>query len=236
MQLHVQCREKRHDVRGACQMTEINETLPPTRTRPTIKQLLAEQDEKKAASARARRRTQRVLEILSQVGKALYALLDTARDARILPLLTSGGCEYRILYNGKTAETMAGYAPYLVSLPPEAPFLEQLVERGWGQSWGYYLSCSDDFSTLRNHFRRLTMVKMPDGTMVYFRFYDPRVLRAFLPTAVSGEIDQFFGAISAFYLEAEDGNTLLTYTRAREATHETGLVQQSTPLTEGHTE
>lgn len=217
-------------------MTETNETLPPPRTRPTVKQLLAEQEEKKAASARSRTRTRRVLEILRHGDEPLYALLDTARDARILPLLTSGGCEYRILYNGKTAETMAGYAPYLVSLPPEAPLLEQLVERGWGQSWGYYLSCGDDFSTLRNHFRRLTMVKMPDGAMVYFRFYDPRVLRAFLPTAVSGEIAHFFGAINAFYLEAEDGNALLTYTRAREATRETGLAQQSTPLTEGQTE
>lgn len=217
-------------------MTEINETVPHPRIRPTIKQLLAEQEEKKAASARARRRTKRVLEILRQVDNPLYALLDTARDARILPLLTSGGCEYRILYNGKAAETMAGYAPYLVSLPPEAPLLEQLVDRGWSRSWGYYLVCGDDFSTLRNHFRRLTMVKMQDGTMVYFRFYDPRVLRAYLPTAESGEIDQFFGAISGFFLESEDGNALLTYTRAREATQETRLVQQSTPLTEGHTE
>jgi len=152
-----------------------------------------------------------------------------------VPLLRSGCCEYKILYNGEMAETLADFAPYLVSLLPGTPLLEKLVEQGWGQSWGYYLASTVGFKAIRQHFRRLLSVRMPNGKQVLFRFYDPRVLRAFLPTAISAEVDQFLGSTTAFYLEAEDRKKLLTYTRAGEMPHKTELVRQSTVLMEEET-
>jgi hypothetical protein len=39
--------------------------------------------------------------------------------------------------------------------------------------------------TLRDHFRRLTMVRGPDRRRLLFRFYDTRVSRVFLPTGAN---------------------------------------------------
>jgi len=211
-------------------MTENDKTTTPQRTRPTIKQILAEQEGKKAALTQVRKRTQRILEVLSREEEPLFALLDTARDSRILPLLKSGDCEFRILYTGKTAQTLAEHAPYLVQLTREEPLLEKLIEKGWGQSWGYYFFCGDDVAKVLQRFRRLTVVKMPDGKIVFFRFYDPRVLRAYLPTAQPDELEHFFGAGSAFYLEAENENEMLSYRLAKEANQENRLIRTGTPL------
>lgn len=37
------------------------------------------------------------------------------------------------------------------------------------------------------------MVYMPSGEPMYFRFYDPRVLRAFLPACGGAELSELFG-------------------------------------------
>lgn len=211
-------------------MREIN-SMPPLQTKPVNTHLLGEEEAARARSAEAQRFPQRVVSHLSKIGKPIYAILDSARDPRILPLLRLSDCEFKILYSGNMAESMSEYAPYLVSLPPGTPLLKKLLDEGWGQSWGYFFACNDDFSAIRRHFRRLLAVRMPNGKQVLFRFYDPRVLRAFLPTAISDEIDQFFGNISALYLEAENPKVLLTYTRSG-AMQNTELIQDSTPLSE----
>ncbi len=211
-------------------MREIN-SMPPLQTEPVNTHLLGEEQTERVKSYEAQRLTQGIVNLLSKVGKPIYALLDSARDPRILPLLRLSDCEFKILYSGTMAESLSDYAPYLVSLPPGTPLLAQLLDEGWGQSWGYFLVCNDDFSAIRRHFRRLLAVRMPNGKQVLFRFYDPRVLRVFLPTAISDEIKQFFGAISAFYLEAENPKALLTYRRSGDEQH-TELIQDSTPLSE----
>ena len=41
---------------------------------------------------------------------------------------------------------------------------------------------------------------------MYFRFYDPVVLRSFLPTSTVKQKSEFCGEIKAFYVEDENGN------------------------------
>ena len=43
---------------------------------------------------------------------------------------------------------------------------------------------------------------------MYFRYYDPRVLRDFLPLATTRQRTELFGDISVFVLESEDGEVL----------------------------
>jgi hypothetical protein len=43
---------------------------------------------------------------------------------------------------------------------------------------------------------------------VYFRFYDPRVLRDFLPTCNMRQAPEMFGGIGSFWLEGERGEVL----------------------------
>ena len=58
-----------------------------------------------------------------------------------------------------------------------------------------YLASPEPLEGLRRHFRDLLMMKLPDQKQVYFRFYDPRVLRLFLPTCTAQEIGLIFGPV-----------------------------------------
>jgi len=55
------------------------------------------------------------------------------------------------------------------------------------------------------------MVKTEAGQEMYFRFYDPRVLRAFLPVCTPQEAKEFFGPVRSFLVEARHGATLLRF-------------------------
>ena len=64
---------------------------------------------------------------------------------------------------------------------------------------------------MRRHLRHFLEVQLPDGKQVYFRFYDPRVLRVFLPTCTADEINQFFGPIKQYLMEDEKPDKLLQF-------------------------
>lgn len=48
-----------------------------------------------------------------------------------------------------------------------------------------------------------------------FRYYDPRVLRVFLPTCNKEELTNFFGPIQAFVLEDTEEDTLIRFRRVK---------------------
>ena len=52
------------------------------------------------------------------------------------------------------------------------------------------------------------MVGAPGGERVYFRFYDPRVLRVYLPTCSSSELKGVFGPVGRFVVEGPEGQAL----------------------------
>jgi hypothetical protein len=149
-----------------------------------------------------------VLSILRGYGDSLYAILDAARDPQIIELLRDSDADYVTLYEGKSAETLAEYAPYLARPAMDPWLLESLVQEGWGRSWGVYLLCAQALPEIRKHLRRLLMVEL-QGRMVYFRFYDPRVLRAFLPTCSNKQAREFFGPVETYVIEGEHPGRVL---------------------------
>lgn len=155
---------------------------------------------------------QRAIEILRSQAKSVYALFDAARDPEILPLLEVSEEYYMSLYQGDLGTELADVAPYLVSLPAHCALLNTLVSSGWDQSWGVFLTSSQDFNAVRSHFRHFLLVEDEDGKELYFRFYDPRVLRVFLPTCTKEEAQQFFGQIESFFMEDEHTERLLQFT------------------------
>jgi hypothetical protein len=135
-----------------------------------------------------------------------FAILDAARDDAIYPAILRADCEWCCLYRGDAATTMAEVAPYLVELNPESRFTPWLLEHAWGNSWGVFLNTPVKMEILQRHFRRFLMVRLPDGRSVYFRFYDPRVLRPYLPTCVPTELETLFGPVDRFVIESGDTN------------------------------
>jgi hypothetical protein len=162
-------------------------------------------------SAEQLERKARVLDTLSGLIEPLFAVLDAARDERILVLLRESVEEYRSLYEGPQGEAMAEIAPYLVHLPKGSRLLESLVREGWGRNWGVFLSSQRPFKEVRRHLRKFLMVKDSANRELYFRFYDPRVLRVFLPTSWPEQNRELFEGIGAYWVEGDGGKSLLRF-------------------------
>jgi hypothetical protein len=150
-----------------------------------------------------------VLEVLKSQGPGLFALLDAGRDPEVLTVLYKHSCTCRSLYQGESEATLGPSGPYLVELGDDAALLSALVRKGWERSWGVFVASQASFEELRRHFRGLLMVRREkDKSELYFRFYDPRVLRAFLPTCSAEQVRPMFGPVRAYLVEAADGSVL----------------------------
>jgi pSer/pThr/pTyr-binding forkhead associated (FHA) protein len=165
---------------------------------------------KTPAQARSQPRLQ---DLLAKDFQPLYALLDASREPSVLKVILESKEEYQSLYEGPQGAQLAHFAPYLIRVPQDSSLLDTLVQQAWSKSWGVFLTCDKPLKDLRTHFRHFLTVKLPDGQQVYFRYYDPRVLRLFLPTCFPEETTQFFGPVKQFLMEAEDPATALHFTR-----------------------
>jgi hypothetical protein len=115
------------------------------------------------------------------------------------------------LLRGTLEPDMAEVAPYLVQARARSEFAEWVVGTGWGRHWGSFVSSRAGFPQLRDHLRALTLIYRRDGTPLYFRYYDPRVLRVFLPTCAPAQLKQMFGPVDAFIAESEAGDAAHIY-------------------------
>jgi hypothetical protein len=64
---------------------------------------------------------------------------------------------------------------------------------------------------MRGHFRSLLTVYDDSGRPLLFRYYDPRVLRLFLPTCNAEELKKMFGPVENYFVEDEDASKLLRF-------------------------
>lgn len=139
----------------------------------------------------------------------VYVLLDAARNDQIYPNVLKSGMESACLFRGQKAEELAWFAPYLVQLDREAPFTTWALEKGWGKSWGVFVESLADLRELKRHFQSFLTVYDEDGKSFLFRYYDPRVLRIYLPTCNAGEIRTVFGPVNAYIFEDEDASVIM---------------------------
>jgi hypothetical protein len=70
---------------------------------------------------------------------------------------------------------------------------------------------------LRRHLREFLRVRDEAGKRLIFRYYDPRILRVYLPTCWPAELNTFFGPISAFITEGESSGEILEFRNERGA-------------------
>ena len=147
----------------------------------------------------------------------VYAVLDGASVEGLQENLNTHGADHVCLYRGDLAPDLAETAPYLVQLKFRDPFTEWVLREGWGNHWGIFAVTGADLKMMRRHFRRFLMVKDPDGKQIYFRYYDPRVFRVYLPTCNAEETRFVFGPIVAYLLEGETPETLLRFSPGDDA-------------------
>src|SRR3954468_12772046 len=143
----------------------------------------------------------------------LYAVLDGASVPDLVKKIYEHEPEYCCLYRGELEADMATVAPYLVRLEAGNEFTDWILLDGWGAHWGIFLSSPANLRSLRDHFRGFHTVELPDQRTVLFRYYDPRVLRTFLPACNAAELTTFFGPVQTFILEdpVPDAGTRFTF-------------------------
>lgn len=149
--------------------------------------------------------------IFSEDAERFYAILDGASVPDLLNKLEEYRPEYECLYRGELKPDLAEVAPYLIALDRESEFTTLLLEKGWGKHWGIFIASNARLAALRRHFRGFLIVYDPKGKPLYFRYYDPRVLRVYLPTCDPQELETIFGPVVSYALEAEDPNILLRF-------------------------
>ena len=157
---------------------------------------------------------QQILQVLWPPGDkaklSVWAILDCARDPKIYLALLESKLEFRCLYSGKLPRELEMVAPHLVELSPTNRLIGRWLDEGWGRSWGVFARI-DDPSNLRHHLRKFLRAHDEHGRKLLFRYYDPRVLRAYLPTCRVEELRQLFGPVQSFFAEAAAAQALLEF-------------------------
>ncbi len=165
--------------------------------------------------------------LFAETDSSVYAVLDGAAIPNLLDMFEEHEpfrvCLFRGVHDPELAET----APYLVRLEADAPFAEWLLTEGLEKHWGIFVVVPErtSFVDLRKHFRDMLRVHLPDGEVVHFRYYDPRVCKDFLPDCGQKQLRAFFGPVTRYFAEkkikGEVPSELIEYSLERGALRQT---------------
>jgi hypothetical protein len=144
-------------------------------------------------------------------GAATFVVLDGASVPGLLEKLAQWHPPAECLYRGEIKPEVAPVAPYLAQMEPESDFAKWVLSEGWGKHWGIFAIVEADLRTMRQHFRRFITVHDESGKPLLFRYYDPRVLRTFLPTCNAKELAEIFGPVVCYVAEGEEPDTALRF-------------------------
>jgi hypothetical protein len=146
-------------------------------------------------------------------GRQVFAVVDGARDPRIQAMLRDSGLEQLCLFAGPLTPALEAVAPRLVRMSPQARLTRPLFECGWNDHWFVLVRTAPDVTLqqLHRHLRTLLRVRDEAGRILMFRFYDPRVLRPYLPTCTSEEGRLMFGPIEEFVCADDVADGMITF-------------------------
>lgn len=139
-------------------------------------------------------------------GISRYLLLDGARIDNLPTLLyrldSSPTIEW--LYHATPYRALFDVGPALVVLRADSP-LEQAFMDHWQHHAGLMIESDAPMLELAEYLRSLTHARVSGGASLLFRYYDPRVMRHWLPALSSAERDRMMGPISRVRLPAKEG-------------------------------
>lgn len=147
-------------------------------------------------------------------GKHVYAVADAARNRDMaFDARDRYGLTIRWLFSDNVSNNMADVAPYLIEVEFKSGRDGHGYLKQWsvqqGRSIGILLLTAADAGLTWRHLRQVFVVTDEARRSYYFRFYDPRVLRTFLPACSGAEAREFFGPIEQILVEGEPASRLL---------------------------
>lgn len=153
---------------------------------------------------------ERVIEVLfGENSTDLYGILDGASDPNnIYNSILQSKEDFRCLYRGELDDDLLLCAPFIVHFKKPGPIALKLIKAMFEKNAGIlaWLEAGTDIDLVRRHFRRFLLVQTPEKKTVYFRYYDPRVLRVYLPTCNEEELRVLFGQhVRRYFVPSGEG-------------------------------
>lgn len=140
----------------------------------------------------------------------LFAVVDAARDTELaFTARDRFGLKLRTLFVGDLAQHLDHVAPHLIGLKRNSGFLDLWAEH-LDRSPGILLLTEATADELWAHLRKIFIISDENGEEFSFRYYDPRVLRPYLPTCTKSEAREFFGPIRRIMVGAEQSGRMLS--------------------------
>lgn len=163
-----------------------------------------------AGTLRIREAAVRDLQGMAKAGR-LWAILDACGEPLVPNKIMELGPDRAVsLYRGQAQHQQWDIAPYLAHA--DEKLVDWIVENLWKKPWGILGVCEGrDLKSLRKHLRRFLTVLDPESSPMYFRYYDPRILQAFLQACTDEELRTFFGPFQVFAISNPDRQGTATF-------------------------
>jgi hypothetical protein len=137
-------------------------------------------------------------------GSKVYAVIDASRAIELIAAARQRGLEAYTLFSGELAEEVAHVGPCLVAIPEPERFAGSWSD-ALGSMPGVLLTTDAERDAIARHLRSVFLATDEEGVSYFFRFYDPRVFRAYLPTCTAEERAAFFGPVQGWLVETAEG-------------------------------
>ncbi|MEL7090399.1 MAG: DUF4123 domain-containing protein [Pseudomonadota bacterium] len=137
----------------------------------------------------------------------LFALLDATSFAGLAQALAGSGMDHASLFRGDDAVLLEHEAPYICALDGTQPrAVRDLIASALYRHAGFLIESDEDIDTLRRHYKNWLTVRLEETQeMVLFRFYDARILLAFVGTLSTTEAAAFIGPSTQLVALSETG-------------------------------
>jgi hypothetical protein len=147
---------------------------------------------------------ERIRQNVFSANTRLYCVLDGVMVQDLPIKLREAQVPHHCILTGDLTPDVVHAAPYLAYLSPDSKFADWVLSEAFGKSWGIFFRSHRSMLEMRRHFRALHQAFDEHGNPLKFRYYDPRVLRAFLPTCNAGELKTLFGDVEQFFIETKE--------------------------------
>lgn len=128
-----------------------------------------------------------------------FVLIDAALCEGEIDVSKGFRTNFRSLFRGKVGEELNNVAPLLFPIETESDFaswLEYQINRGAENRRVLWIRSPATLDELRKHLRRFLRVRDETGGFMFFRLYDPIVLKCVLPNLTKEQYFELFSEIT----------------------------------------
>ncbi|MBS1826762.1 MAG: DUF4123 domain-containing protein [Acidobacteria bacterium] len=131
----------------------------------------------------------------------LFAIVDACGNPAVLPRVNANPGQAICLAESRVREQAPDAVPFLFRV--DAGILDW-VKGFWTEPWGIFVATEIDPMSLYSHLANFLVVELPGNKKRAFRYYDPRLLKAFLQSCTPDQLRTFFGPIRGFGVPSGD--------------------------------